>query len=289
MNIKLKSGKYVVAVSGGVDSVVLLDILQQTKGLELVVAHFDHGIRGDSADDRRFVQGLAKGYDLPFEYQEGNLGSAASEDTARQARYDFLHKVRQQHQADAIITAHHQDDVLETMIINLLRGTGRRGLSSLQSKEKLIRPLLVFSKVDIITYANKNDLPWREDSTNSNLDYLRNYIRQKIVPKLSAKKKAKLLDIQNSSVERNLETDSILKDMISSNGTLNRHLVIMLSHSATKELIAHWLAFCGILDFDSRIIEKVAVAAKTYLPGKKISIKKNVYVVYSGREIFIEK
>src|SRR5437764_343012 len=128
-----KPGKYVVAVSGGVDSVALLDMLARSDDLKLVVAHFDHGIRKDSAKDRKFVEDLAKNYDLPFVYEEGHLGSGTSEAVARGARYDFLHRVKKSHGAQAIITAHHQDDVLETAIINLLRGTGRKGLTSLTS------------------------------------------------------------------------------------------------------------------------------------------------------------
>jgi tRNA(Ile)-lysidine synthetase-like protein len=131
MKIQLPKGRYVVAVSGGVDSVVLLDALSKLPNLELVVAHLDHGIREDSIEDRRFVASLAASYGLVFEYGEGRLGSGASEATAREARYNFLRGVKMKHDAKAIITAHHQDDLIETAILNMLRGTGRKGLTSL--------------------------------------------------------------------------------------------------------------------------------------------------------------
>src|SRR4051794_19867846 len=119
-----KPGSYVVAVSGGVDSMALLHYLQTRPGIKLTVAHFDHGIRDDSPEDRKLAQEVAKSYKLPFVYHEGRLGGEASEATARAARYDFLNKVRRSSQAQAIITAHHQDDLLETAILNMLRGTG---------------------------------------------------------------------------------------------------------------------------------------------------------------------
>src|SRR5688572_27728765 len=133
MKINVAPGKYIVAVSGGVDSMVLLHLLSQHSQSELIVAHFDHGIRPDSAEDRKLVEKTAKKYGLEFVYREGELGPGASEAEAREARYGFLQIIKVKHNAKAIVTAHHQDDMLETAIINMLRGTGRKGLSSLVS------------------------------------------------------------------------------------------------------------------------------------------------------------
>ena len=107
MNVEIRPGTYVVAVSGGVDSMVLLDVLAQVPGLQLVIAHFEHGVREDSDEDLQLVESAAKHYDLPFIYERGNLGPTASEAVARAARYAFLRRVREQHAADAIVTAHH--------------------------------------------------------------------------------------------------------------------------------------------------------------------------------------
>src|SRR5690606_31809517 len=98
----------------------LLDMLRQQPQLQVVVAHFDHGIRPDSTEDRRLVQQVAASHGLQFVYHNGSLGSGASEDLARRARYDFLHKLRMATNAKAIITAHHQDDLLETAVYNML-------------------------------------------------------------------------------------------------------------------------------------------------------------------------
>lgn len=168
--------KYVVAVSGGVDSVVLLDMLQRLPHHELIVAHFDHGIRDDSALDAAFVQALAEKYGHQFETHREELGPNAGEALARERRYMFLKSVAKKHTAK-IMTAHHLDDVIETVAINLHRGTGWRGLAVMHSD--IARPLLDMPKEDIIAYAKHHNLQWREDSTNASDVYLRNRIRQK--------------------------------------------------------------------------------------------------------------
>lgn len=285
----LNPGKYVVAVSGGVDSVVLLDMLSKQPDLELIVAHLDHGIRENSARDRLFVEQLAKKYALPFEYAEGKLGPKASEQTARQARYDFLESIREKYGADGVVTAHHQDDVLETVILNLIRGTGRKGLSSLKTSDTIQRPLLEFSKQEITDYAQKRNLQWQEDETNTDTTYLRNWIRHKVVPKLSEKQKKDLLSMQQQSRYLNDEIESLLDQFIATGDELNRHVVVMLPHALAKELIAHWLRRNGVADFDSILLEKIVVDAKTFIAGKKTAIKKNAYILYSKKDIILKK
>lgn len=191
----IKPGRYVIGVSGGVDSVVLLDMLHKQRDLELVVAHFDHGIRKNSQQDRTFVHHLAMSHNLTFEFAEGKLGSQASEEVARNARYNFLRHISKKYNAAGIILAHHQDDLLETAVINLLRGTGWRGLTSLQSHPALIRPLLNTSKAEILAYAKQLQLDWREDATNLDTRYLRNYVRHVIFTTMSAEGKEKLRQI----------------------------------------------------------------------------------------------
>lgn len=169
--------RYVVAVSGGVDSVVLLDMAVK-KGQDIVVAHFDHGIRADSADDAQFVRGLADAYGVPFETAREELGATASEELARKRRYAFLNAVAKKHDAK-IMTAHHADDIIETIAINIVRGTGWRGLAVLNSPH-IERPLLDKTKADILEYAQLHSLEWREDSTNQDTKYLRNDLRMKL-------------------------------------------------------------------------------------------------------------
>lgn len=167
---------YLVAVSGGVDSVVLLDMLVKQGRDKLVVAHFDHGIRSDSADDAQFVKDLAKQHNLPFEMKREELGEAASEELARSRRYAFLHEMAAKHGA-VIATAHHMNDIAETVAINISRGTGWRGAAVLASD--VYRPLLDKTKKELIEYAQTYGLAWHEDSTNASDKYLRNRLRPK--------------------------------------------------------------------------------------------------------------
>ncbi|MEK9195864.1 MAG: tRNA lysidine(34) synthetase TilS [Patescibacteria group bacterium] len=274
MKIKLNSGKYVVAVSGGVDSVVLLDIVTKKKNLQLVVAHFDHGIRSDSDQDLKFVRELAAKYGLEFVSGQGNLGEDASEDTARKARYDFLRKVAKETKADVIITAHHENDVLETALINLTRGTGRKGLSSLGSGSEIIRPLLYYKKSQITDYAIDNNLEWREDSTNQSDKYLRNRIRQKLAT-ADPDHKSKLLELLNKSKHDNKEIDQILSLMLRPD--LPKKYLLDLDHATSKELLAQWLRMHSI-EFDKKLIDQLIVKAHTGRVGSIFVLKNNAKV-----------
>ncbi len=198
--------KYIVAVSGGVDSVVLLDIMRKAPQHEIIVAHFDHGIREDSARDAQFVQALARKHGYHFETLREELGETASEALARERRYAFLRALAKKHDA-RIITAHHLDDLVETVTINLQRGTGWRGLAALDSD--IVRPLIDMPKEDIIAYAKGNKLIWREDSTNASDAYLRNRIRRKasLIPH-DHKRQLRALHSHQKVLKREIEDES---------------------------------------------------------------------------------
>lgn len=278
MNIRIQQGKYVVAVSGGVDSVVLLDLLAKKSGLELVVAHFDHGIRDDSAEDRKLVQKLAKHYELPIFYKSGKLGPDASEATAREARYKFLRQVMQEQDAKAIITAHHQDDMLETAIINMLRGTGRKGLSSLISTKELVRPMLKWTKSDVLTYAREHNLAWYEDSTNADERYLRNYVRKHILSRFTEPDREDLLRRVERAGKINAQIDHLLEQDLEkqpAKDELDRTWYLQLPYAVAKEMMATWLRRNGIMNFDRNLIDQLVIAAKTANPGKQADVDKN--------------
>jgi tRNA(Ile)-lysidine synthetase-like protein len=286
MNIEVQPGTYVIAVSGGVDSVALLHRLSQLPDMQLVVAHYDHGIREDSIEDRKHVQQLARQLGLPFVYDEGNLGKNASEAAARQARYGFLRSVQRQSRAHAIITAHHQDDVIETAILNLVRGTGRKGMSSLKSTDGIVRPLLHMPKEELIAYAKLHQLQWREDSTNTDTKYKRNYVRHKIVPKLTPGQRDEFVTYITNLHDLNHKIDTHINNQLHvqpATNKLKRTHFVLLPHDVAKELFATWLRIHGIRDFDAKGLERMVVAAKTYAPNQLIDINNTHQIaVYKG-------
>lgn len=288
----MQSGRYIVAVSGGVDSVVLLDLLRQQLGLQLVVAHYDHGIREDSAEDRKLVAELAKQHGLPFVYDEGVLGENSSEALAREKRYEFLYKVRLQTKARGIITAHHQDDLLETTLLNLMRGTHRKGLTSLKSTDSIKRPLLHTPKHRIISYARANGLTWREDATNRDTKYRRNYVRHTLMPKLAPAQRQRLLAHLKYMQRINHELDRELANLlhVQPGGTvLDRRYFIRLPHDVSQELLAAWLRRHGIRNFDKRGLDRIVVAAKTYRPGQQIDVNRQHFIGVSGQRLALER
>lgn len=295
MNISIEPGTYIVAVSGGVDSLVLLDLLvkqspvtsrqsparatgdKQLKTsdyVRLIVAHYDHGIRHDSHLDRELVQQVARQHGLPFVYDEGNLGDASEAD-ARKARYDFLHRVRTAAGAGAIITAHHQDDLLETAILNLLRGTGRRGLTSLGSTDIIRRPLLAIPKQKLIDHAKSRGIKWHEDATNADTRYRRNHVRHQLLTKFSPGHKQKLLAIINELERTNREIDQHLANHLHLQPALDkldRHEFIMLPHNLAREVMMAWLRRHDVRDITTQTLERLVTAAKTFQPGRQADV-----------------
>lgn len=284
----MPSGKYIVAVSGGVDSVVMLDMLTAQPGLELIVAHFDHGMREDSSDDAEFVQSLAKQYGLEFEAKRVELGSDASEAEAREARYEFLKLVQQKHHADAVITAHHQDDLLETSIINMLRGTGHRGLHSLKNRAELLRPILHLKKVDILDYAKEHNLEWREDSTNQDTQYLRNKIRIDIIPKAENTWREQMFGHIEKASAVGAKLDREIYELLghsmrSGQLRLSRNWFVKLPHAVAGEVIVSILRKLKVVDIDRHLVERLTLQIKTAKPGKKLDIDKSHYILMTKR------
>ncbi len=252
----------------------LLHMLHNQPEVKLIVAHFDHGIREDSKLDKQLVKEHAAAYGLPFVYDEGKLGQDASEATAREARYRFLRQLRDASHATAIITAHHQDDALETAIINWLRGTGRRGYTALKTDHELLRPLLDMPKQEVINYAKRHKLTWREDHTNQNTNYLRNLIRHKVMPQLTAKQRADMVNALQTLRDVNGRIDEKLVHFLHTQPKkqhIDRHWFTMLPHDVALEVIAMWLRLNGC-QFDTRLLERLVTGAKTLAAGKSMDV-----------------
>lgn len=176
-----------VSVSGGRDSVVLLDLLHYTNSMHkgnISVITINHGTRIDSADDATFVQELSKKYGYDCIRVDGSLGKNASEEVCRELRQEAWASVVD---ADVIVTAHHQRDQAETVLMHMMRGAGTRGMAGMRWKNgKNVKPLLNIPYENIVAWSEERNLEWREDSTNSDPKYLRNRIRNEVLPLLES-------------------------------------------------------------------------------------------------------
>lgn len=294
--IKLDPGHYVVAVSGGVDSMVLMHLLapkhhDKTNGYKFTAAHFDHGIRDDSHLDRLLVYEVARKLGLPFVFEEGALGPDASEDIARQARYEFLKKTQAASGARGIVTAHHHDDVVETAVLNLLRGTGRKGLSSIKNSDGLHRPLLNVPKEHIRAYAEANGLTWHEDSTNTDQKYRRNYVRHSVINRAKQKSPRdyqKLIALLRRQREINNAIDKHLETMLHvqpKRTALRRSDVVHLPYKVAAELVAEWLRGNGKRGFNRWLVDRLTVAIRTAQPHTEMLLDANSKVRFSKRDV----
>jgi tRNA(Ile)-lysidine synthase len=186
--LELRPGPALVAVSGGVDSLVLLDLLARTRethGLQLIVAHVDHGIHPESAAVATAVEAHARSLGLPAIIGRLALGAGVTETRARSARMRWLERTRREQGASYILLAHHADDQAETVLMRLLRGSGPAGLAGMpQRRGPLVRPLLGCSRKSLVRYAESRGLVWWDDPANADPRHLRSWIRGTLLPQL---------------------------------------------------------------------------------------------------------
>ncbi len=212
--------KYLLAVSGGLDSVVMAELFFLA-GFDFSIAHCNFQLRGKESDgDERHVKKLATDYKVPFysikfdteKYCADNKVSVQM--GARQLRYNWLEEIRKQYKLDYLVTAHHADDAIETFFINLLRGTGIAGLHGINAIHgNLIRPMLIFSRKNIELFAKENKLEWREDSSNETDKYERNKIRHHLIPALE-KIEPQAKNAMSHTMDMLRLTEEIYKDAI---------------------------------------------------------------------------
>ncbi|HEY8510929.1 MAG TPA: tRNA lysidine(34) synthetase TilS [Cyclobacteriaceae bacterium] len=186
-----KEHRILLAVSGGLDSTVMAYLFHQA-GFTAGLAHCNFSLRGESSDgDESFVQGLANELDMPFHATRFSTREVASsrgisiQMAARDLRNAWLEEVARDHHYDYVATAHHLNDALETILLNLARGTGIDGLTGVPlKKNRFVRPMLFASRIELEAFARGASLQWREDASNATDDYQRNVIRHKVIPVL---------------------------------------------------------------------------------------------------------
>jgi tRNA(Ile)-lysidine synthase len=194
------SDRILLAISGGIDSMVMLHLFKEC-GFNIGVAHANFQLRGDESEsDEKFVQATCHKSSIAFYSKKFETESYAKSNgisiqmAARDLRYEWFHDILTDHQYNFVATAHHLNDSIETVLLNLVRGSGLEGLNGIASiNGKIIRPMLFATRLEIENYAKENEIEWHEDRSNASDDYSRNFIRHQVYP---------LLKELNSSLEK---------------------------------------------------------------------------------------
>lgn len=223
-NFSFLSGKkLLLAVSGGIDSMVLVDLFSKMN-FEISIAHCNFQLRGnESKQDEIFVKTQSEKYNINIflKYFETEIYAQTNklsiQQAARKLRYNWFYKLLEREGLDYLLTAHHLDDSLETFLINFTRGTGIDGLTGIPEQNgKILRPLLIFSREEIENYATSNNISWREDSSNASDKYFRNKIRHHVIPVLKELNPSLLESFENT-VKNLSGINSLVKDALASN------------------------------------------------------------------------
>ena len=295
----LKDKKLLLAISGGMDSMVLVDLFQKLK-FDFTLAHCNFQLRGAESDgDENFVAAYAKlnniacfitKFDTSNYSKENKLSTQVA---ARNLRYNWFNEILEQEKFDYIVTAHHADDVAETFMINLSRGTGLDGLTGIPSQNgNIIRPMLPFSRKEIENYVLENKLKWREDSSNASDKYLRNKIRHHIIPVFKEINESFLQSFQNTLEHLNQE-QSLINDAVQmvyekvvseENQQLKINISALLHYKNHKAYLYQWLNKYGFSAWNDvyNLIE--AQSGKQIFSEKYILLKDRDFLILSKKE-----
>ena len=265
----------VLAVSGGIDSMVMLDLMRKNcPADELVVATFDHGTRDSAKIDADFVSKVASGLGLKVVCGEARLGAGVSEESAREKRYEFLRKIAFEEKGE-IYTAHHLDDLVESVAINLTRGTGFRGLAVLNTPG-IKRPFLdgtfgkVFDKRAVLKYADENDVVFRQDPTNTSDDYLRNRLRPNIL-ELSSDTKKQIFELWQKQVAITHDIDDTIEDLIPGDLKFEREWFKNIDDNVAIEILRGGLIRANASATRPQI-QSFLKAVREYAPSKQFNL-----------------
>jgi tRNA(Ile)-lysidine synthase len=258
------SSHFLLACSGGVDSMALLHFLNQA-GFSVAVAHCHFNLRGSAADaDAELVRKEAANLNFYFHYKAFNTQAFADENgisiqmAARDLRYAFFNEILKNEGYTHLVTAHHLDDSLETLLLNLGRGTGLAGLRGIAPiKDSLIRPFSQQTKAEILEYAHQNNIAWRDDASNSKTEYKRNYLRHKVIPayrkNFEGFEKGLRSSLENLTVQEqalNYLLEEKLNNYLETEGSWQKLPVEQLANLPFwPALLHHWLKPFGNFDF----------------------------------------
>ena len=240
-NLIEKGDSIVSAVSGGSDSVFMLEMLLAIKDdydLKIIVSHVNHGLRGAEAQrDEDFVKKLAEKNGLIYEVEHINMAGYAKEhsltceEAGRKLRYIFFEEVKEKYKADKVAIAHNENDVAETIFLNIFRGTGLDGLESIPLRRDFyIRPILCFEKSEILDFLKENNIRYVDDSTNFTNDYKRNMIRNEIIPFIKKNFNENIVSSMSRLASIAKENNLYLEDIIN-----DKYIDIVKSNTIDRE------------------------------------------------------
>ena len=285
--------KSIVCCSGGIDSVVLLSLMLSVSK-DFVVAHCNFKLRGDESDgDEEFVRDLCKENSIKFFTKSFNVkkikanSNKSTQMIARDLRYDFFEQLSLDLKIKHILTAHHLNDSLEGFIINISRGSGLDGLTGIPiENNKIKRPLIGFEKSKIINYANLNNLNWREDSSNKTDSYLRNKIRNNIIPEFEKlegnfiknfKKSISYLQISNTIIHDKI--NELKNDLLEYRGNEIAIKIRNLQKVNSEAFLYYFLREFGFIDWDNIFNLKDSESGKKILSKSHILFRNKLELI----------
>jgi tRNA(Ile)-lysidine synthase len=298
--------RYLIGVSGGRDSVALLHWLVNLSYKKLIVCHLNHQLRGRSSlADARFVEKIARKYHAEFELGSANVRALATkqktsiETAAREARYQFFAETARHRRCKTIFLGHHADDLIETFLINLVRGAGTTGLSGMREVSTrriddvdlaIVRPLLGVWREEIDSYLRERRIKFREDASNKNLNPLRNRVRHRIIPYLEKifgrNIRPAIWRAAAIANEEEAWIDSQLPD--SSDIELSVAKLRALPVALQRRAIFKWLRAQNISEIGFDLVERVRSLMDPTPGPAKTNLAKNRYVRRRTGTIFIE-
>lgn len=278
---KITNKKIVTAVSGGLDSIVLLNLLKELSSpckLQLIVVHIHHGksskknLQNYRDKAKNFVMHLSHSYNLEFFCPPPPKKELKSEKEFRDFRHLQLQKLLKQKKAQAIALAHNKNDLLESRLIQLIRGCGKEGLSAMQTwSPPYLRPLLYWTRQEITNYALQNKLQWLEDPSNKDTQYLRNWIRKKWLKDLENKRAGAI-----NTLSRSLESlcppqkEDLCFSALSSRG-IKRKLLMEMTVKDQKRVLASYMRKLQLSNYGQSHIEEILKQMER--KEKKFSLK----------------